>query len=68
MKKAEKLKLFKEFAKQKTRWSKVTLNAVKDVMVNNEAQVAVAYKYGLHKQAVNRAVMKYRAYLSLSVK
>ena len=68
MSKAERLKLFKEFAKQKTRWSKVTLDVVKDVMVNGYSQISVAKSYGLHKQAVNRAVMKYRAYLSFSLK
>ena len=68
MSKAERLKLFKEFAKQKTRWSKITLNAVKDVVVNDYSQVSVAKAYSLHKQAVNRAVMKYRAYLSFSLK
>ena len=68
MSKAERLKLFKEFAKQKTRWSKITLNAVKDVVVNGYSQVSVAKTYNLHKQAVNRAVMKYRAYLTLSLK
>ena len=68
MSKAERLKLFKEFAKQKTRWSKVTLNAVKDVMVNGYSQTSVAQSYNIHKQAVNRAVMKYRAYLSFSLK
>jgi hypothetical protein len=68
MSKAERLKLFKGFAKQKTRWSEVTLNAVKDVMVNGYSQISVAQSYKLHKQAVNRAVMKYRAYLALSLK
>ena len=68
MKKADRLKLFKEFAKARTRWSKVTLAALKDVVVNEHPQILAAETYGLHKQAVNRAVMKYRAYLSLSVK
>jgi hypothetical protein len=55
--------LYYDFCQFHARWSKDLKNALYLVVVELQPQSAVAVKFELHKQVINRAIRKYKLYL-----
>lgn len=63
MTKQQRFNYFKYFRTHRPNWSDNLMDALYLVVVDLESQSHVARLFGMHKQEVNRAVKKYKAYL-----
>jgi len=60
----ERTKLFNEFIEQHPKWIDSTVEALRLVVVKLKSQADVTRELNLHKQAVSRAVMHFKKFLS----
>jgi len=63
MTKQQRFNYFKYFKLQRPRWSDHLMDALYLVVVDLHTQSYAARLFGMHKQEVNRAIQKYKAYL-----